>query len=46
MCIPLDQAWFWTKEWRAKEREADDALAAGDYVEFGDVDKLILNLKK
>ena len=44
--IPRDQAWFWTKEWQAKEREADEVLAAGDYVEFGDVDKLILNLKK
>ena len=24
-----DQAWFWTPEWQAKEREADAALAAG-----------------
>jgi hypothetical protein len=24
-----DQAWFWTREWQAREREADDDLAAG-----------------
>lgn len=23
-----DQAWFWTPEWQAKEREADRAIAA------------------
>lgn len=27
--IPRDQAWFWTPEWQAKEREADEDLAAG-----------------
>lgn len=27
--IPRDQAWFWTKEWQEKEREADEDLAAG-----------------
>jgi hypothetical protein len=24
-----EQAWFWTREWQAKEREADDDRAAG-----------------
>lgn len=24
-----DQAWFWTPEWQAKEREADADIAAG-----------------
>lgn len=28
--IALDQAWFWTPEWQAKEREADVAIAAGE----------------
>jgi hypothetical protein len=23
------QAWFWTPEWQAKEREADEDIAAG-----------------
>lgn len=27
--IDPDQAWFWTPEWQAKEREADADLAAG-----------------
>jgi hypothetical protein len=27
--IDPDQAWFWTREWQAKEREADDDVAAG-----------------
>jgi AbrB family looped-hinge helix DNA binding protein len=28
--IPDDQAWFWTPEWQAKEREVDEAIAAGE----------------
>lgn len=31
--IPADQMWFWSKEWQAKEREADEDLKAGRYVE-------------
>jgi antitoxin PrlF len=27
--IDTSQAWFWTDEWQAKEREADEAIAAG-----------------
>jgi hypothetical protein len=27
--IDPEQAWFWTREWQAKEREADDDIAAG-----------------
>jgi AbrB family looped-hinge helix DNA binding protein len=29
--IPDDQAWFWTPEWQAKEREADEARARGEH---------------
>ncbi|MBU1486962.1 hypothetical protein KKH56_02780 [bacterium] len=29
-----DQAWFWTPEWQAKEREADEDLRAGRYKRF------------
>ena len=25
-----DQAWFWTKDWQEREREADEAIAKGD----------------
>lgn len=27
--IPADQAWFWTPEWRAGEREADEEYSGG-----------------
>ena len=27
--IPREDAWFWSPEWQAKEREADADLAAG-----------------
>jgi hypothetical protein len=27
--IDPEQAWFWTREWQEKEREADADLAAG-----------------
>jgi bifunctional DNA-binding transcriptional regulator/antitoxin component of YhaV-PrlF toxin-antitoxin module len=27
--IDPDQAWFWTKEWQAGEREADEEIKAG-----------------
>jgi AbrB family looped-hinge helix DNA binding protein len=27
--IDPSQAWFWTPEWQAKEREADASIAAG-----------------
>jgi len=28
--ISKDQAWFWTKEWQTKEKEADEAIEKGD----------------
>lgn len=28
--IPADQAWFWSPEWQAGEREADEEIAGGD----------------
>lgn len=39
--IPADQAWFWTPEWQAMEREADEALARGDYETFDTVEDAI-----
>jgi hypothetical protein len=32
--IDPDQAWFWTPEWQAKEREADADKAAGNVERF------------
>jgi hypothetical protein len=42
--IPAEQAWFWTPQWQAMEREADEALARGDYETFDTVEDLIVNL--
>jgi antitoxin PrlF len=28
--IPADQAWFWSPEWQAGERQADEEIARGD----------------
>lgn len=28
--VPRDQAWFWTKEWQEREREASEAIARGE----------------
>ncbi len=38
---PDDQSWFWSKEWQAKEKEADEAEANGEYVEFNEADEAI-----
>ncbi|HWF33684.1 MAG TPA: hypothetical protein VG188_14125 [Solirubrobacteraceae bacterium] len=32
--IDPEQAWFWTREWQANEREADDDLATGRVTSF------------
>lgn len=42
----LDQAWFWTPEWQAMEREADEDLAAGRYEDFETLDDFIEDLKR
>jgi len=38
------QAWYLTKMWQAMEREADDALAKGEYCEFDSAEALIADL--
>ena len=39
--IDPEQAWFWTREWQKREREADEDLAAGRVTRFeGDEDFL------
>ena len=36
-----DQAWFWTPEWQAGEREADEELARGEGRRFATADEAI-----
>jgi len=42
--IPRDQAWFWTKEWQEKEREADVDIAEGKVQNFESLDALMKDL--
>lgn len=42
--IADSQAWYWTEMWQAMEREADDALANGEYREFDSAEALIADL--
>lgn len=42
--VPEDQAWFWTKEWQAGEREVDETLARGEYDEFDNIEDAIAHL--
>jgi antitoxin MazE len=45
--ISKDQAWFWTKEWQEKEREADEAIAKGEISEpFKSTKELIGHLRR
>jgi len=44
--VPRDQAWFWTPEWQAREREAEAARRAGDYAKFKTAGRLVAALKK
>lgn len=39
--IDSEQAWFWTREWQAKEREADEDLAAGRVTTYDGDDQFL-----
>lgn len=38
------QAWFWTEEWQAMEREADEDLRLGRYEDFDTMEDFINSL--
>ncbi|MBI4491196.1 MAG: AbrB/MazE/SpoVT family DNA-binding domain-containing protein [Chloroflexi bacterium] len=45
--IPRDQAWFWSKEWQKKEREADEAITRGEVSQpFESADELLEHLHR
>jgi hypothetical protein len=44
--IDPERAWFWTREWQAKEREADDDLAAGRGTTYANDDELLATLEE
>lgn len=39
--VPASQAWFWTEEWQAGEREVDEHIARGELTTFDSVDELV-----
>ena len=46
--VPFDpeQAYFWTPEWQAAEREVDAQLLADDYEDFATMEDFIASLKE
>jgi bifunctional DNA-binding transcriptional regulator/antitoxin component of YhaV-PrlF toxin-antitoxin module len=44
--IDPDQAWFWTPEWQAKEREADEERAAGRFTTYQSDEEFLAALKQ
>lgn len=45
--IDRQDTWFWSKEWQAKEREADEAIAKGEVIgPFKNAKEAIKALKK
>lgn len=46
VAIPADQVWFWSTDWQAKEREADDDRGAGRHTEFATGEALLAHLDR
>ena len=44
--IDATQAWYWTPDWQAGEREVEADLAAGRIETFGSGEELVRTLKK
>lgn len=40
-----EQAWFWTPEWQAGEREADEDIAAGRYERYHSMEEFTASLR-
>jgi bifunctional DNA-binding transcriptional regulator/antitoxin component of YhaV-PrlF toxin-antitoxin module len=44
--IDPGQVWFWTPEWQAKEREADEDYAAGRFTRYYSDEEFLAALKQ
>ena len=42
--ISKDQAWFWSKNWQAKEKVADKAIKEGKTKTFSSMERLVNDL--
>jgi AbrB family looped-hinge helix DNA binding protein len=45
VAVPADQVWFWTDDWQARERQADEDRSAGRYTEHDSGDDLLRHLE-
>ncbi len=43
--IPADQAWYWTEEWQAGEREVDEEIARGERIVTDGPDEFVASLR-
>jgi hypothetical protein len=41
LLIAVEQAYFWTSEWQAKEQEADEAIAEGRMRTFDTMEEML-----
>lgn len=41
----VDQAWFWTKDWQAMERKAEEDIASGRVQTFDGTDQFLDDLR-
>jgi hypothetical protein len=46
MAVAEDQAWFWSADWQAGEREAEADVAAGRVQVFDSMDDLLADLEQ
>ncbi|HWX44631.1 MAG TPA: AbrB/MazE/SpoVT family DNA-binding domain-containing protein [Solirubrobacteraceae bacterium] len=44
--IPVDQAWYWTEEWQAGEREVDEEAARGEGQVFDSAEEFVAHLRR
>lgn len=44
IAVPAQDAWFWTEEWQAGEREVDQLLAAGQVTTTDGVEEFLASL--
>jgi bifunctional DNA-binding transcriptional regulator/antitoxin component of YhaV-PrlF toxin-antitoxin module len=44
--IPADQAWYWTEEWQAGEREVDEEIARGEGRVFDSAEEMFDTLER
>lgn len=40
-----DQAWYWTPEWQAAEREADEDIKAGRVTRYATAEEFLASLE-